>query len=38
MGLTTASAPVPEPAIIFLMATGLAGVFGIGKKKFIKNV
>ncbi|MBI5789501.1 MAG: PEP-CTERM sorting domain-containing protein [Candidatus Schekmanbacteria bacterium] len=26
--------PVPEPATLFLFVSGLAGVVGIGKKKF----
>ena len=36
-GTTTDVAPVPEPATIFLLGTGLIGIAKLGRKKLLKN-
>jgi hypothetical protein len=34
---STTSEPVPEPTTMLLLGTGLAGILGMGRKKFIKH-
>jgi hypothetical protein len=36
-GYNPSAAPVPEPATIILLGTGLVGLFGLGRKKIINN-
>lgn len=36
-GYIAESAPVPEPATILLLATGLFGIAGVGRKKMLKK-
>jgi hypothetical protein len=35
--ITVDAAPVPEPATIILLSTGLVGLVGVGRKKFFKK-
>ena len=37
LGIVGDSQPIPEPGTMFLLGTGLVGLFGLGRKKFKKS-